>query len=129
MARAVRISGIDLPINKKVEVALTYIYGVGLPRSQKIMKETGIELTKRVKDLSENEISLLQNAVSKFVVEGDLRRQVSLDIKRLIDIGSYRGQRHRTNLSVRGQRTKTNCRTRRGVRKTVANKKVAASKT
>jgi small subunit ribosomal protein S13 len=115
-----RIEGVDLPRNKRVEVALTYIYGIGPSRSKQILAQTGINPDVRVKDLSEDEIQKLRDSVSQFRVEGDLRREVQLNIKRLIEIGSYRGLRHRRNLPVRGQRTRTNARTRRGPRKTVA---------
>jgi small subunit ribosomal protein S13 len=121
-----RIGGVDLPREKRVEVALTYIYGVGLPLSQKILKITSVNPDIRVKDLSESDIIKIRDALRNYTIEGDLRRKVSLDVKRLIEIGCYRGQRHRKGLPVRGQRTKTNARTnRKGGRKTVANKKKA----
>ncbi|SMO79519.1 30S ribosomal protein S13 [Melghirimyces algeriensis] len=119
-----RISGIDLPRDKRVEVALTYIYGVGRSLSQKILKETQINPDTRVRDLTEDEVTKLRSYIDKnLMVEGDLRRDVALNIKRLIEIGSYRGIRHRRGLPVRGQRSKTNARTRKGPRRTVANKK------
>ncbi len=116
-----RIAGVDLPKNKRVEVALTYIYGIGLPTSQRILLETGVNPNTRVKDLTEEEISRIRDYIEKNLkVEGDLRREVAMNIKRLIDIGSYRGIRHKRGLPVRGQRTRTNARTKRGPRKTVA---------
>ncbi|MBO9308298.1 MAG: 30S ribosomal protein S13 [Chloroflexi bacterium] len=115
-----RIEGVDLPRDKRVEVALTYIYGIGRPRSREILKATNVDPNKRVRDLTEAEITLLRDAVSNYRVEGELRREVQLNIKRLIEIGCYRGLRHRRNLPVRGQRTRTNARTKRGPRKTVA---------
>jgi small subunit ribosomal protein S13 len=114
-----RIEGVDLPRNKRVEIALTYIYGIGRTRSQDILNKTGISPDIRVRDLTEAQESLLREAVGQYRVEGELRREVELNIKRLIDIGSYRGLRHRRHLPARGQRTKTNARTRRGPRKTV----------
>lgn len=115
-----RIEGVDLPRDKRVEVALTYIYGIGRPRSKEILTATKVDPNKRVRDLTEAEITLLRDAISKYRVEGELRREVQLNIKRLIEIGSYRGLRHRRNLPVRGQRTRTNARTKRGPKKTVA---------
>jgi small subunit ribosomal protein S13 len=115
-----RIEGVDLPRDKRIEVALTYIYGIGRPRSHEIMDSTGISPATRVRDLSEAEVTLLREAISNFRVEGELRREVQLNIKRLVEIGSYRGMRHRRNLPARGQRTKTNARTKRGPKKTVA---------
>src|SRR5512138_2216258 len=115
-----RIEGVDLPRNKRVEVALTYIYGIGPTRSQSILDATGVSADTRVKDLTESEVQSLREAVGKFRVEGELRREVQLNIKRLIEIGSYRGLRHRRNLPAHGQRTKTNARTRKGPKKTVA---------
>lgn len=116
-----RIEGVDLPRNKRVEVGLTYIYGIGLPRAQKILAETNVNPDTRVKDLTDAEVAQLrENIVQNYKVEGDLRRDVQLNIKRLIEIGSYRGLRHRRNLPVRGQNTKTNARTRKGPKKTVA---------
>lgn len=119
-----RIAGVDLPNEKRVEYGLTYIFGIGVSSSRKILKEAGINPDTRVKDLTEDEVNKLRNIIDKeYQVEGDLRRQVGLDIKRLIEIGCYRGLRHRKNLPVRGQRSKTNARTRKGPRKTMANKK------
>lgn len=115
-----RIAGVDLPKNKRVEIGLTYIYGIGLPTSQKVLARTGISPDKRVKDLSEAEVAALREIIEReYKVEGDLRREVQMNIKRLIEIGCYRGLRHRRNLPVHGQRTRTNARTRRGPRKTV----------
>jgi small subunit ribosomal protein S13 len=119
-----RIAGVDLPRDKRVEVGLTYIYGIGLKSSQKILKETGINADTRVKDLTEDEVSKLREKIdAEYQVEGDLRRQIALDIKRLMEIGCYRGIRHRKGLPVRGQNTKNNARTRKGPAKTMANKK------
>jgi len=116
-----RIEGVDLPRNKRVEVGLTYIYGIGLPRAQKILSETKVNPDTRIKDLTDAEVASLRDYIGqKYKVEGDLRREVQLNIKRLIEIGSYRGLRHRRNLPVRGQRTRTNSRTRKGPKKTVA---------
>ncbi|MGB3533945.1 MAG: 30S ribosomal protein S13 [Microcoleaceae cyanobacterium] len=123
-----RISGIDLPRNKRVEIGLTYIYGVGLTRSQEILGKTGVNPDTRVKDLSDSDVAALRSAIQEYQVEGDLRRWEAMNIKRLMDIGTYRGRRHRMGLPVRGQRTRTNARTRRGVRRTVAGKKKAAAK-
>lgn len=114
-----RIEGVDLPRNKRVEVGLTYIYGIGRSRSQKILEVTGVNPDTRVKDLTEAEISKLREEIDKFQVEGDLRREVRGNIKRLMDIGAYRGLRHRRGMPVRGQRTKTNARTRKGPKRTV----------
>lgn len=119
-----RISGIDLPREKRVEIGLTYIYGIGLATSQKILAVTGVNPDTRVKDLSEEEVNEIRTYINKnLIVEGDLRRDVALNIKRLVEIGSYRGIRHRKGLPVRGQKTKTNARTRKGPKKTIANKK------
>ena len=119
-----RIAGVDLPKEKRVEIGLTYIYGVGLSTSQKILATTGINPDTRIKDLTEDEVNEIRNYVNKnLMVEGDLRRDVALNIKRLVEIGCYRGIRHRKGLPVRGQRTKTNARTRKGPKKTIANKK------
>lgn len=118
-----RIAGVDLPRDKRVEIGLTYIFGIGLTTSQKILAQTGISSDTRVRDLTEDEVSRIREAISTIKVEGDLRREVSLNIKRLMEIGCYRGIRHRRGLPVRGQRTKTNARTRKGPRRTVANKK------
>ncbi|MCL5290259.1 MAG: 30S ribosomal protein S13 [Eubacteriales bacterium] len=115
-----RIAGVDLPRDKRVEIALTYIYGIGKPTSQKILVKTGINIDTRVRNLTEEEITRLRDAIEKnYKVEGDLRREIALNIKRLIEIGCYRGLRHRRGMPVRGQRTKTNARTRKGPRKTV----------
>lgn len=119
-----RIAGIDLPKEKRVEIGLTYIYGIGVPTARKILAETGVNPDTRVKNLSEEEVNAVRDYINKNVkVEGDLRREVALNIKRLIEIGCYRGIRHRKGLPVRGQRTKTNARTRKGKKKTIANKK------
>jgi small subunit ribosomal protein S13 len=116
-----RIEGVDLPRNKRVEIGLTYIYGIGKPRSQKILTATQLNPDTRIKDLTDAEVNLIRDYISQnYKVEGDLRREVQLNIKRLIEIGSYRGLRHRRNLPVRGQRTRTNARTRKGPKKTVA---------
>src|SRR6266404_9375648 len=126
-----RIAGVDLPRQKRVEIALTYIYGIGVSRSNKILGKAGIERSVRVKDLSEEETSRIAKIIDmEGGVEGDLRKEIAMNIKRLMEIGSYRGTRHRRNLPVRGQRTRTNARTRKGPRKgTVANKKKTAAKT
>ncbi|MGA8943676.1 MAG: 30S ribosomal protein S13 [Thermoactinomyces sp.] len=119
-----RIAGIDLPREKRIEIALTYIYGIGRSLSNKILRETGVNPDTRVRDLTEDEVAKLRGYIDKnLVIEGDLRREVALNIKRLIEIGSYRGIRHRRGLPVRGQSSKTNARTRKGPRRTVANKK------
>lgn len=119
-----RIAGIDLPREKRVEIGLTYIYGIGLPTSKKILATTGVNPDTRVKDLTEEEVNSIREYVNHHVnVEGDLRREVALNIKRLVEIGCYRGIRHRKKLPVRGQKTKTNARTRKGPKKTMANKK------
>ncbi|MGL5509010.1 MAG: 30S ribosomal protein S13 [Microcoleaceae cyanobacterium] len=124
-----RISGVDLPRDKRVEIALTYIYGIGLSRSRDILAATGVNPDIRVKDLNDADVALLRAAIQdNYQVEGDLRRLEAMSIKRLMDIGTYRGRRHRMGLPVRGQRTRTNARTRRGVRRTVAGKKKAAAK-
>ncbi len=116
-----RIEGVDLPRNKRVEIGLTYLYGVGLPRAQEALVATRVNPDTRVKDLTDAEVNLLRDYItSHWKVEGDLRREVQLNIKRLIEIGSYRGMRHRRNLPVHGQRTRTNARTRKGPKKTVA---------
>lgn len=120
-----RIAGVDLPRDKRVEIGLTYIYGIGLTLSKKILKDTGINPDVRVKDLTEDDVAKIRNALDEYKVEGDLRREESLNIKRLVEIGSYRGKRHRAGLPVRGQRTKTNARTRKGPKKTIAGKKTA----
>ena len=119
-----RIAGVDLPREKRVEIGLTYIFGIGRTRSKQILDKTGINPNTRVRDLTDDEISKLRETIEKeYVVEGDLRRDIALNIKRLMEIGCYRGRRHRMGLPVRGQRTKTNARTRKGPKKTVANKK------
>ncbi len=119
-----RIAGVDIPREKRVEIALTYIYGIGRPTARKILSETGVNPDTRVRDLTEEETQKIRDYIDRNLkVEGDLRREVSLNIKRLIEIGCYRGIRHRKSLPVRGQRTKTNARTRKGPRRTVANKK------
>ena len=119
-----RIAGVDLPREKRVEIGLTYVYGIGRTSSNKILAEAGINPDTRVKDLTEDEVIKIREIIDKnYKVEGDLRRETALNIKRLMEIGCYRGLRHRKNLPVRGQRTKTNARTRKGPRKLVANKK------
>lgn len=124
-----RISGIDLPRDKRVEIALTYIFGVGLARAQKALAETGVNPDTRVKDLSDEDVTKLRAYIEdNYQVEGDLRRWEAMNIKRLADIGTYRGRRHRMGLPLRGQRTRTNARTRRGRRLTVAGKKKAPGK-
>ncbi len=115
-----RIAGVDLPRDKRVEIALTYIFGIGKPTSQKILTQTGVNPDTRIKNLTEEEINRLREVIEKSLkVEGDLRREIALNIKRLIEIGCYRGLRHRRGMPVRGQRTKTNARTRKGPKKTV----------
>jgi small subunit ribosomal protein S13 len=119
-----RISGIDLPKEKRIEIGLTYVFGIGRTSARKILEETGINPDTRVKDLTEAEETQLREVIDRsYTVEGDLRRTVALDIKRLTEIGSYRGTRHRRGLPVRGQRSKTNARTRKGPKRTIANKK------
>ena len=119
-----RIAGVDLPREKRVDIGLTYIYGIGRPTALAILEKAGINPDTRVKDLTEDEAGAIRKIIdAEYVVEGDLRREVSLNIKRLMEIGSYRGIRHRRGLPVRGQKTKTNARTRKGPRKTMANKK------
>ena len=119
-----RISGIDLPRDKRIEVALTYIYGIGPARAKKVLEVTEIDPDIRVKDLTEDQESLLRDAIEHhYIIEGDLRRETAMNIKRLSEIGCYRGLRHRRGLPVHGQRTKTNARTRKGPKKTIANKK------
>ena len=119
-----RIAGVDLPNEKRVEIGLTYIYGIGRKSSNDILAATGINPDTRVKDLTEDEVAKIRDAIEAgYTVEGDLRRNVAMDIKHLIEIGSYRGTRHKKSLPVRGQRSKTNARTRKGPRKTMANKK------
>ena len=122
-----RIAGVDLPREKRVEIGLTYIYGIGRPTSLAILEKAGINPDTRVKDLTEDEAGKIRKIIDEeYLVEGDLRREVSLNIKRLMEIGSYRGIRHRRGLPVRGQNTKTNARTRKGPAKTIANKKQAS---
>ena len=120
-----RISGVDLPREKRVEIGLTYVYGIGLSTSKKLLAAAGVNPDTRVKDLTDDEVQAIRDQIEahQLVVEGDLRRQTALDIKRLIEIGCYRGIRHRKGLPVRGQRSKTNARTRKGPKRTVANKK------
>jgi len=124
-----RISGVDIPREKRVVISLMYIYGIGRHTSEEILKATEINPSTRVRDLDENQVTKLREYIDRnLIVEGDLRREVNMNIKRLMEIGCYRGLRHRRNLPVRGQRTRTNARTRRGVKKTVAGKKKAARK-
>lgn len=124
-----RIAGVDLPRDKRVEIGLTYIYGIGLTRSKQILAATGVSPDIRVKDLSDADVAALRAEVEQnYQIEGDLRRWEAMNIKRLMDIGTYRGRRHRMGLPVRGQRTRTNARTRRGARRTVAGKKKAPGK-
>lgn len=124
-----RIAGVDLPRDKRVEIALTYIYGIGLTRSREVLAATGVNPDTRVRNLSDQEVAALREYIEQnYQVEGDLRRIEGMNIKRLMDIGCYRGRRHRMGLPVRGQRTRTNARTRKGVRKTVAGKKKATAK-
>lgn len=118
-----RISGVDIPRDKCVGISLTYIYGIGRPTAKEILRKANVDEAKRVKDLTEAELTAIRQEVAAYKVEGDLRREVALNIKRLMEIGCYRGLRHRKGLPVRGQRTKTNARTRKGPGKTVANKK------
>ncbi len=124
-----RIAGVDLPRNKRTEIGLTYIYGIGLSTSREIINSTGVNPNTRIKDLADEEVIRLREIIDRnYMVEGDLRREVGLNIKRLQEIGCYRGLRHRRNLPVHGQRTRTNARTRRGQRRTVAGRKRAALK-
>ena len=118
-----RISGVDIPKQKRGEIALTYIFGVGKSRAQKILEKAGVDVNKKVSDWNDDEIGRVREAVSAFTIEGELRSEIQMSIKRLMDIGSFRGIRHRIGLPLRGQRTKNNSRTRKGKRKTVANKK------
>jgi small subunit ribosomal protein S13 len=120
-----RISGVDLPKHKRGEIGLTYIYGIGRTTAQNILKESGISFDKKVEEWNDDELNKIRGIITEMKVEGALRSEVQLNIKRLVDINSYRGIRHRAGLPVRGQRTRTNCRTRKGKRKTVANKKKA----
>ena len=121
-----RIAGIDLPREKRIEIGLTYIYGIGNTTAKKICKAANVDEDIRVKNLTEEQLSAIRQEIAKYKVEGDLRREVALNIKRLTEIGCYRGMRHRKGLPVNGQRTRTNARTRKGKRKTIANKKVAS---
>jgi small subunit ribosomal protein S13 len=124
-----RIAGVDLPLNKRVEIGLTYIYGIGLSRAQKILGKANVSRDVRVKDLTEDEVSRIRKVITdEGNVEGDLRKKIQMDIRRLIDIGSYRGIRHRTGLPVHGQRTHTNARTHKGPRRAIAGKKKATKK-
>lgn len=124
-----RIAGVDLPRDKRIEIGLTYIYGIGLTRSQEILTNTGVNPDTRVRDLSDEDVATLRSHIeTNYQVEGDLRRWEAMNIKRLVDIGTYRGRRHRMGLPVRGQRTRTNARTRRGRKVTVAGKKKAPGK-
>lgn len=124
-----RIAGVDLPKNKRVEIGLTYIFGIGRSSSQKILEQAGVDPNKRVRDLSEEEVGLLRKAIDDgYRVEGDLRREISMNIKRLMDIGCYRGLRHRRGLPVRGQRTRSNARTRKGPRRAIGGKKKKVKK-
>lgn len=119
-----RIAGVDLPKDKRVEIGLTYVYGIGRPTSRKLLTEAGIDFDTRIKDLTDEQVAKIRELIDKnVIVEGDLRREIALNIKRLMEIGCYRGIRHRRGLPVRGQKTKTNARTRKGPKKTVANKK------
>lgn len=125
-----RIAGVDLPRDKRVQVALTYIYGIGKSRSNEILQTTGVNRDTRVRNLTDEEVTRLREVIDRnYKVEGDLRRDVAMDIRRLVEIGSYRGQRHRRGLPVRGQRTRTNARTRKGPRKTVGRSKAAKART
>ena len=124
-----RISGVDIPNDKRIEIALTYIYGIGLTRSQAILEATGVNPDSRARDLTDDEVLRIRDFIDKnYIVEGDLRREVRQNIGRLVEINCYRGQRHRRNLPVHGQRTRTNARQKRGARKTVAGKKRAGKK-
>lgn len=118
-----RVAGVDIPRDKRVVIALTYVYGIGKAKSSEVLAKAGVSEDTRVRDLTEEELGRIREAIEEFKVEGDLRREVSLNIKRLIEIGSYRGIRHRRSLPVRGQNSKNNARTRKGPRRTVANKK------
>jgi small subunit ribosomal protein S13 len=129
MAGSARIAGVDIPRDKRVEIALTYVFGIGQTTSKQVLAHTRVNPDTRVKDLTDEEVNRLREYIDRNLkVEGDLKREVDMNIKRLIEIGSYRGMRHRRNLPVRGQRTRTNARTRRGVRKTVAGRKKATAK-
>lgn len=118
-----RIAGVDIPNDKRVVISLTYIYGIGKPRSQEILEKAEVSEDVRVKDLSEEDLTKIRSIIDSYKIEGDLRREVSLNIKRLMEIGSYRGMRHRRGLPVRGQKSKTNARTRKGPRRSVSGKK------
>lgn len=118
-----RIAGIDIPRDKRIVISLTYIFGIGKSTAEKVLAEAGVSADTRVRDLTEDELSRIRKAIEQYTIEGDLRREVSLNVKRLIEIGSYRGVRHRRGLPVRGQKTKNNSRTRKGPRRTMANKK------
>ncbi|KGX85357.1 30S ribosomal protein S13 [Pontibacillus litoralis] len=118
-----RIAGVDIPRDKRVVISLTYVYGIGHSTAKKVLAEAGVSEDTRVRDLTEDELGKIRKAIEAYNVEGDLRREVSLDIKRLIEIGSYRGLRHRRGLPLRGQKTKNNSRTRKGPRRTISNKK------
>jgi len=119
-----RVAGVDIPDNKRAEIALTYILGIGRPSAQKILEKTGVDKNARIKDVSEADLDKIRTVIDEeYVIEGNLRTQVRMDIKRLMDIGSYRGERHKKGLPCRGQKTKTNARTRKGKKKTVPNKK------
>ena len=120
-----RLVGVDIPNDKPVKISITYIYGIGRHTAENICKDAKVDGMIRVKDLTDDQLAAIRNEIAKYKVEGDLRREVALNIKRLSEIGCYRGQRHRRGLPVRGQRTKTNARTRKGPRKTIANKKMA----
>ncbi len=121
-----RIAGIDLPKNKRGEIGLTYIYGIGLTSAQRILREAGIDFNTKVSEWNDDQLNKIRSIINEMKVEGALRSETQLNIKRLVDINSYRGMRHRNGLPVRGQRTRTNCRTRKGKRKTIANKKKAS---
>ena len=123
-----RIAGVDLPKNKRMEIALTYIYGIGRSGSKRILQTAGVNLDTKTDNLTDDEVVKIRQLIEGYKVEGDLRRDISMNIKRHVDMGSYRGMRHRKGLPVRGQRTHTNARTRKGPRKTVAGKKIAPSK-
>lgn len=124
-----RIAGVDLPKNKRVEIGLTYIYGIGLSRSRQVLDQTGVSPDTRIKDLTETEVTRLRDVIEReHKVEGDLRREISMNIKRLTEIGCYRGLRHRRNLPVHGQRTRTNARTKRGAKKTVPGRRRSRAK-
>ncbi len=120
-----RIAGVDIPREKRIVVSLTYVFGIGRSRAEKILEDANVSVDTRVRDLTEDELNRIRREIEKYRIEGDLRREISMNIKRLMEIGSYRGLRHRRSLPVRGQRTKTNARTRKGPARTVANKKKA----